>query len=247
MIFDSIANLFKKSPKKDEPVHKDILLRQGDLFHSFQDNYYRRVSPHFSLMEKTSGKNVKSVIEGLSNPNDSKLKELEQKYNIVLNQYIETSKQLAQLDVKNISKATPLQTELVKYNDQLVDIAESIYKAIEASSQKEDKGGEKKKKLESTIDELKKHKEKLKAYPPSMYDTYHGEYSDNELRVNYAYYHYIVWFFIVIILISAITMTMLNIPYPLMRWPWSLIYVCIIVFVLWMGAKAIGGQFWRNI
>jgi len=247
MIFDSIANLFKKSPKKDEPVHKDILLRQGDLFHSFQDNYYRRVSPHFSLMEKTSGKNVKSVIEGLSNPNDSKLKELEQKYNIVLNQYIETSKQLAQLDVKNINKATPLQTELVKYNDQLVDIAESIYKAIEKSSQKEDKDGEKKKKLESTIGELKKHKEKLKAYPPSMYDTYHGEYSDNELRVNYAYYHYIVWFFIVIILISAITMTMLNIPYPLMRWPWSLIYVCIIVFVLWMGAKAIGGQFWRNI
>jgi len=252
MILDSLANLFKNSSEKGEPVYKDILLRQGDLFLSFQDNYYQKVAPHFSLMEKTSGKNVqsaKSVIEGLSNPISAKIKELEQKYNMVLNQYIETSKQLAHLNVKNMKKEsiTALHASLIKYNDQLVHIAKSIYKTIEQSTNTEPKVEDKKKKLVTTISELKEHKNKLNSASPTMETTYHGNYSDNGLRVNYAYYHYIVWFLIVIILISAITMTMLNIPYPFMRWPWSLGYVFVILFILWMGAKAIGTKFWRNV
>ena len=73
------------------------------------------------------------------------------------------------------------------------------------------------------IEILFEYKEKLKAYPPSMYDTYHGEYSDNELRVNYAYYHYIIWFFVVVILIGMIIMISLNISLP-RGYFWSILY-----------------------
>ena len=253
MILDSLNKLFTQSPEKEE--YKDTLLRQGDLFLSFQDNYYRKVSPHLPLMEQTSSNGLQSVIEGLSSSKENgNLKNLEEKYNITLNQYIETSKQLTQMSVKHINhkhyktKIDTLQSELMMYNDQLVKLAEDIYKTIEAS-EKGDKtqlGDNKKTKLFSTINELKTHQAKLKKNQPII-NTYSGEFSDNELRVNYAYYHYIIWFLIVVFVIMMITMTALNVPNPLLKWPWSILFVILIIGVLWMGAKAIHSRFWLNV
>ena len=321
MVFETLKKIFTSSPTQPSNsqafAFNDILLSQGDLFLSFQKDYYKRVSPHLSLIEQTSAPKLNSFIEGMATMtltanrpeptkidgthvgsgsngagsngggtdsggtdsggtdnggtdsggtdsggtdsggtdsggsiNDS-LQSLEQQYNSLLQQYVATSKQLTSISSDNISSASTLQKDLLSYNNKLLHMAELIYKKIEQKNTKlyGDIDHSKKdpdstqQKLLSKIDALKKQKTKLTNETDAKY---RGEYADNQLRINYAYYHYIIWFIVVVVLISAITMISLNFPFPT-GFFWSLLYVIIILSVLWLLTSAIRSKFWQNI
>ena len=264
MVFDSFIKQFRQPQKENENVYNDILLNQGDLFLSYQQNYYQKVAPRLHMMERSSSPHLESVVEGLSNikydtnknskqmeksaADLRKLKQLEQEYNSVLNQYISTTKQISIIDVNNLEKSDTLQSELMRHNSKLVSIAEQIYKNIEKTESgnlKDPVVIKKQQQLLQKIKELKSQKKKL--IDVELTDKYRGEYADSKIRVNYAYYHYIIWFLIVVILITSTTMIFLNIPFPSLDFPFSLIYVALIIGILWILARAIQARFWKNL
>ena len=100
--------------------HENILLQQGKLLNSFQDNYYKKVAPHLPIMENMS----------TNKSNMNFLKQLEDRYNTILNQYIETSKKLSKINPKNIMEMSNIQSKLILYSSELIQIAEKIYGKI---------------------------------------------------------------------------------------------------------------------
>ena len=52
MVFDSFIKQFRQPQKENENVYNDILLNQGDLFLSYQQNYYQKVLNQYQLLNQ---------------------------------------------------------------------------------------------------------------------------------------------------------------------------------------------------
>jgi hypothetical protein len=160
--------------------------------------------------------------------NTAELDELEQLYNETLSKYVTEYKSLGDPNLTQQEGIT-LASSVNQLNQQLQKTADVLYQKIletkiaGAAAETDitdlnkigDKGLNNLKKLQKRVDSaLRNDKTEL------------GEYADNKLRVNYAYYHYLIWIIIVLILISGIILLQNGIKLP----PWPLKAVPILFF-----------------
>jgi len=158
--------------------------------------------------------------------------QLQQLYMDTLRKYTNEYKSLGdpnltQEEGKNIARIVK------KINEQLLKISNALYKKIkemdgenkEIDNQNLDKVGE------GQMNEVNKFKEKLgKVLKSDKIES--GEYADNELRVNYAYYHYLLWIVLSVVLIGGISLLWLNIEVPEIFKIWPLKGIPIVIMLL---------------
>ena len=258
MILDSLMGIFNSSSKNEQKVSDDVLLRQGDLYHSYQNGYFQKVAPHLSLMEKTTGPVIEGFREGQqSKQSKQSLDNLEEQYNATLGKYVELTRQITDIDVKHLkhaptkAKLADLRKKLSNTSDSLIGMANEIHKAIGQGPDRDIDASRKLRVKEDTeklfkiITELKDHRTKLHELEPP-HNTFHSAHADNKLRVNYAYYHYIMWLFIVIVIVGVFTGVLFNFI-PTLQWPWKGVYIIGILIILWILGSAINSKFWTNV
>ena len=130
---------------------------------------------------------------------------------------------LTQKEGQNIARI------IKKLNDQLMKISNVLYKKIKEMDEDSNENKNNNINLEQVsaaqLEEANNFKEKLsKILKADKIES--GEYADNELRVNYAYYHYLLWFLLAAILLGGIVLLGLNVEVP--GWPWKGIPILII-------------------
>lgn len=154
--------------------------------------------------------------------------QLEQLYMDTLRKYTNEYKSLGdpnltQKEGQNIARIVK------KLNDQLIKISNALYKKIKEMGENSNENKNNNINLEQVgaaqLEEANNFKEKLsKILKADKIES--GEYADNELRVNYAYYHYLLWFILAAILFGGIVLLGLNVEVP--GWPWKGVPILII-------------------
>ena len=159
--------------------------------------------------------------------NTAELDEIEKLYNETLSKYVTEYKSLGDPNLTQ-QEGEALAASVNELNQQLQKITNLLYQKIletkaagnaaEQDIEELNKSGDnvfgKMEKIQKKVDSaLKSDKREL------------GEYADNKLRVNYAYYHYILWSILVLIIIAGIVLLQSGIKLP----PWPLKAVPILI------------------
>ena len=153
------------------------------------------------------------------NKHTANIDELEKLYNQTLRKYEEDYKSLGDPNLTQ-EEGERIAKSIQKSNELLLKISDEIYADIlEAEKQIEQDaqdsiqinkdGGSKLKQVKSM---QKKIDSALAGDKKS-----HGEYSDNKLRVQHAYYSYILWFGVVVIMACGIAALSAGVPMPTSR------------------------------
>lgn len=163
------------------------------------------------------------------NKNTAELDELEKLYNQTLSKYVTEYKSLGDPNLTQ-PEGEALAASVNQLNKQLQQIANVLYQKIletkaagDAAEEEVEELDDRGKKVLNNVEKLQKKVDiALKNDKKEL-----GEYADNQLRVNYAYYHYILWAILVLILIAGIVLVQTGVKLP----PWPLKIVPILILV----------------
>lgn len=161
--------------------------------------------------------------------NTAELDEIEKLYNQTLSKYVTEYKSLGDPNLTQ-QEGEVLAASVNQLNQELQKIANILYQKILETKAAGDKAEEDVEKLNESSDKIFKNMDKLQkkvniALKNDKKEL--GEYADNQLRVSYAYYHYILWTIIVLIIIVGIVLLHSDVKLP--PWPLKIVPVLILV------------------
>ena len=205
----------------------------------WKTNDWRTCSPQCKKWNCANCKSVKTT---------SALDELQQSYNDTLKEWKAAYTGLGKADLTE-SERQKIQNNVAKLNTRMKQISTELYKKITELKQVDIDQSDEQSALQTdaaeTARKIKGLKRELRSSLPRQVEM--GEYADNELRVNYAYYHYLLWLIVAAILIGAITMLTFSIPFPDLKWPWKGIYVLLVLSLAYFLFSRIYAAFWRTV
>nr|AIE96980.1 hypothetical protein [uncultured marine group II/III euryarchaeote AD1000_88_G11] len=178
----------------------------------------------------------------------SDIEQLEQLYNDTLEEYKNDYKTLTS---GNLTDAASLKIskKVRELNTSLLKIADELYQKIvelqNSHSNNEEVMQKTNSKKEDIVQKMKQHGKELEDSRPSDHEN--GVYAGNEIKVKYAYYHYLLWLIIATVLIGGITLLVFNIPLPTLNWPYNIVYLVVIVFFGWFLFSNIWKTFWGTV
>jgi hypothetical protein len=206
---------------------------------AWKTNDWRTCSPQCKKWNCANCKSVKST---------SALDELQQSYNDTLKEWKAAYTGLGKADLTQTERQK-IQNNVAKLNTRMKQISTELYKKITELKQVDIDQSDEQSALQTdaaeTSRKIKGLKRELRSSLPRQVEM--GEYADNELRVNYAYYHYLLWLIVAAILIGAITMLTFSIPFPDLKWPWKGIYVLLVLSLAYFLFSRIYAAFWRTV
>ena len=159
--------------------------------------------------------------------------ELEQKYSKTLRKYESEYKSLGD---PHLSKEAGrnVANNVKQLNDKLMSLSNQLHEKT-LQLKKKDKNNKKNsknldKKINKVLKELGKYQKETKN--ALMRDRLEmGEYADNELRVNYAYWHYILWLVLATIFLGGIALISFNVQLPqvFQSWPFKIVPIIVLL------------------
>ena len=208
---EAIKNLFSNKSNKSSPN----ALEQGSNFLNTKHNIKLKITPELHLLGETSSPNLNSIVEGLNTMNQSQntplqkldekefanLKDLEKKFSTTLSKYVSAYKSYSEAVMKaggnEKSQINKLKTNLSFINSQLMNISNQMWKKTQnihtQDAKLQNEINTQRDKLRKQMKNLKKERRLFNRLNTNQ-NKLEGEIEDNELQVNSAYLHYMVWF-----------------------------------------------------